>query len=91
MLRCKFKVERVVRTSDGRDVRLRAVTADSEENKSWSKYTPSGELALAVTNEAAFAMIDGLQSGDEVFVDLKPVKQATACCGSGLRDSSLQT
>lgn len=32
--------------------RLDAVSADSPENKTWSKYTPSGALQFNVTNEA---------------------------------------
>jgi len=32
--------------------RLDAVSGGSEENKKWSKYTPSGALNFTVTNEA---------------------------------------
>lgn len=38
---------------EGISVLLQAVTDDSPENKSWSKYTPSGTLTMVVTNPAA--------------------------------------
>ncbi len=34
-------------------VDLSVVEDDSEENKTWSKYTPSGSVTLEITNERA--------------------------------------
>lgn len=39
--------------------RLDAVTGGSEENKTWSKYTPSGALNFTVTNEACTQLDPG--------------------------------
>lgn len=44
---------------------------DDTENKSWSKYTPSGELKLVITNPDAVAVL-GL--GKTFYVDFTPVE-----------------
>jgi hypothetical protein len=45
-----------------------------EENKSFSKYTPSGEIKLCVTNPA---ISDSFEPGQEYFIDFEliPPKQ----------------
>jgi hypothetical protein len=35
-------------------VRFAPVSGDSDENKEWSKYTPSGSIEMHITNPAAF-------------------------------------
>ncbi len=47
-------------------VALRPVYGDTPENKTWSKYTPSGEVKLYITNPAA---ADAFEVGEEYFVD----------------------
>jgi len=42
---------------------------DGKCNESWSKYTPSGKLEMAVTNPAA---IDMFAIGKAYFVDFTP-------------------
>lgn len=42
----------------------------SEENKSFSKYTPSGYLEMVVTNEQLHGKIN---QGDEFYLDFIPV------------------
>lgn len=49
---------------------LTAVTATSEENKRWAKYTPSGRLELTITNPAAFGFFE---PGDEYLVTIEKV------------------
>lgn len=39
---------------------------DGKENESWSKYTPSGKIEMAITNPAA---IDAFSVGKAYFVD----------------------
>jgi hypothetical protein len=52
------------------EVRLMAVYDDGvEENKSWSKYTPNGNLSMTITNQAA---IDAFELGKSYFVDFTP-------------------
>ncbi len=50
-------------------VRLSAVVDDSPENKSWSKWTPNGEVTLSITNPDA---IDAFVPGKTYFVDFTP-------------------
>lgn len=47
-------------------VRLVPVYSDSEENKTWSTYTPSGYCEMTITNPAAF---DSFEAGAEYFVN----------------------
>jgi hypothetical protein len=47
-------------------VKLVPVTSGSEENKTFYKWTPSGEITLMTINEAAFA---GFQLGKQYYVD----------------------
>jgi len=55
-IRAKFRCTSVVKypTGDGETVRLGAVHGGaSDANKSWSKFTPSGDLRLHITNPEA--------------------------------------
>lgn len=49
---------------------LAAVTATSEENKTWSQYTPSGRLELQITNPAVFGFFE---PGSEYVVIIEKV------------------
>lgn len=42
---------------------------DGEDNASWSKYTPSGELTMTVTNPAA---IEQFSIGEAYYIDFTP-------------------
>lgn len=42
---------------------------DGAENESWSKYTPSGELRMTITNPAA---IDCFSLGKAYYLDFTP-------------------
>jgi hypothetical protein len=76
MIRCKMKVEGVVPTKDGQGVQvsesitLRSVTADSDANKEWSKWTPSAMFAMSVTNPNCFGQF---ALGEEVYIDISHV------------------
>lgn len=59
-VKAKFKIEGLVDYTKSTDrdpaihVFMSAVTSDSEENKTWSKWTPSGNLELYITNPECF-------------------------------------
>lgn len=56
-IRAKFVVSGITPddNGEGKHVTLMAVTSGSEENKSFAKYTPSGQIELYVDNpDAAF-------------------------------------
>ena len=59
------------------ELSLYPVSANSEENKSWNKSTPSGELKLIVNNTNAFGFIESMP-GNEFYVDIIPVKTKEA-------------
>lgn len=50
-------------------IELVAVSSDSAENASWSKWTPSGQLGFTVTNPDAFGK---LEAGQEYIVTITP-------------------
>lgn len=57
-LQAKLRCAHVTHGINQESPSLDAVTATSEENKAWSKYTPSGRLELAITNPAAFGFFE---------------------------------
>lgn len=58
---------------EGVEVTLQAVYAgsDESENREWSKWTPSGELKMAITNPDAFKQFE---IGKSYFVTLTPTE-----------------
>lgn len=54
-------------------VRLSPVSGD--ENKTWSKWTPSGSVELQINNEAAF---EQFKLGQTFFVDFTPAPATEA-------------
>lgn len=67
MLRAKFKCNAVTIREGQEEVVLNAVYgADGTDNGQWSKWTPSGELKMTITNESAFGV---LKVGEEYFLD----------------------
>lgn len=54
MIVAKFTCQSITKDSSGGEtVKLTAVTGDSDENKSWSEYTPYGSLEMLISNKAA--------------------------------------
>lgn len=51
---------------------MQPVTQGSEENKQFSKFTPTGQLHLTVTPETSVYEGD-FKKGQEFFVDITPV------------------
>lgn len=75
VLRCKVRVESVTHTMEANGstsserVTLVAVYGDSEENKQWSRWTPSASFSMTITNPPAFGK---LSKGHEFYVDFTP-------------------
>lgn len=73
MVRAKFKVESYETRLEGkqgsdelRTVRLTAVTSNSDENKTFFRWTPNGKIEMGVLNPEAWKQ---LPLGAEVYVD----------------------
>lgn len=75
MLRAKFKVDGVKKEDNGRSLQLSACVDESGDNQDWSKWTPSGQLQMFISNENAFPKIDALKPGDLFYVDLTPLEK----------------
>ena len=75
-MRCVEVSERTSVTGAGlveaKYIRLQAVYGgdDDKENRDWSKWTPSGELAMTVTNPDAF---NQFKIGKCYFIDMNEV------------------
>jgi hypothetical protein len=72
ILRCKFVVSEVTKRFQGNGqfsevVKMRPVWGSTEENKAWSKATPSGELWFDISNPGAQGR---MVVGAEYYVDL---------------------
>jgi hypothetical protein len=67
-VRAKFKVHSITRSAGepSAEVKLFAVNATSEDNKTWSRWTPSGEIRMSITNPEA---VNALELGAEYYVD----------------------
>jgi hypothetical protein len=67
-IRAKFKCENSEPIEgDQTKCRLTAVTSGSEENKSFSRWTPNGTIELVISNETQAANF--LQVGKEYYID----------------------
>lgn len=81
-IRAKFYCTEVAATAqsvgkptDGEIVKLAAVysTGDNDPNKSWSKWTPSGQLTLHISNPDALGKFT---PGKTYFLDITPADDA---------------
>lgn len=75
MVRAKFVCES--KTPDQHDpssvaVRFNAVYGSGEANKEWSRWTPSGQLQMQISNPGAHEQFD---VGKEYFLDFTPAAQ----------------
>lgn len=65
----KFKVGSVTNFgNDNQEVKMTPVISGSEENKSFSKYTPSGDVRLHITNPD---VLDFFEAGKEYYLEFK--------------------
>jgi len=71
-IRAKFQCESITHYQGSKTAKLRAVYGTSEENKDFTKYTPNGELSIAITNDAP---ADGFfEIGKNYYLDFSPVE-----------------
>lgn len=73
MLRCKFRIEQIIKEGTGRHLKLCASNQTDGDNKDWSQWTPNGKFEIYVTNIATFEKIDALNPGDHFYIDMTPV------------------
>lgn len=66
MVRAKFKVDFITIHAESREVKMSAVTSGSEENKSFSKWTPTASLSMNISNPECF---DKFEVGKEYYID----------------------
>lgn len=70
-MRAKFLVDSVTtHAGGGNTVKMRPVNGNSEENKDFWKYTPSGNLEMFVNNPKAQEFF---VAGAEYYIDFTPV------------------
>lgn len=72
MIRAKFVCTSIdTAGNQAEQVRLEAVTHDSDENRTWSEATPFGMLDMAISNPGAMGKF---HTGEEYYLDFTPVK-----------------
>lgn len=76
-VRAKFVCERLEHLPTGQvdetniAVAFRAVYANGEANREWSKWTPAGQLTMSITNPDA---ANWFELGKEYFLDITPAE-----------------
>ena len=79
-VRAKFFINKIELYNEPRDsgtVYLAPVYGNSEENKSWSKATPSGELRMFISNPVAFEFFhDAYMNKKSVYIDFTEAQAA---------------
>ena len=68
-VRAKFKCTSVTNYESSKGIELSAVISGSEENKSFSKYTPSGHLRIGIDNDAPASNF--FTPGKEYYIDFQ--------------------
>lgn len=71
MVRAKFVCRSVNVDGDQAQISLEAVADGSEENKSFFRWTPYGEIKLAVVNAKA---AEQFKEGQSYYVDFTPAE-----------------
>jgi hypothetical protein len=75
-VRAKFRCQSIKEMPGGegtmKEVVLNPVYGNGEENKQWSKWTPSGELKMTITNPSAY---DQFKVNGEYYLDITPVEK----------------
>lgn len=65
-VKAKFKCESVTDFGTAKEVKLSPVINGSDENKQFSKYTPSGNLSMRIDNETDAS--EYFQPGQEYYL-----------------------
>ncbi|OCK53186.1 hypothetical protein BA768_01125 [Chryseobacterium sp. CBo1] len=71
-VKAKFKCEAVTNFETAKEVKLSAVYGTSEENKDFSKYTPSGHLSIRIDNETEASTY--FEPGSEYYLEFSKVE-----------------
>ena len=71
MVRAKFKCVDKSGSENDTQIKLEAVTSGSEENKTFFKYTPSGQISMGTINKEAAAQFE---VGKEYYIDFSPAQ-----------------
>lgn len=71
MIKAKFVVESVTQLVGQQIIEAKPVVNGSEENKSFSKWTPGGILKLWITNETP--AYEQLKPGQEFLMEINPI------------------
>lgn len=77
MTRCKFVLTGLepLNDQDGNvKVRFDARYGDVEEDKQFSKYTPTGHMEATINNKR---VLDQLKVGEEYYIDITPCQPKT--------------
>lgn len=69
MLRAKMKCQSAEIPSGGDTEVVRLFAVVDDENKTWAKYTPGGDLSLCINNPAAQGRF---KAGETYFIDFTP-------------------
>jgi hypothetical protein len=86
-MRAKFRVSHIILDATGDiAVQLYPVTGN-EENKRFWKWTPSGSLAMTITNPEASSFFE---VGKEYYLDFTPADEAPTDGDSGLTEQEEQ-
>jgi hypothetical protein len=66
-MRAKFVCQFIEDWGNKKVVHMMAVYGDSEENKTYSKFTPQGELKITI--DQGTSAFDFIQQGKEYYLD----------------------
>lgn len=66
VIKAKFRCDSVMKFVNGETVELHPVVSGSDENKEWSKYTPTGTVSMTITTEGA---VNSFVPGKEYYLE----------------------
>lgn len=72
-IRAKFRCNSITIAEGTKNASLSAVAGGSDENKSFSKYTPSANLQINISNETPAS--DFFEVGKEYYLDFTPAEK----------------
>ena len=72
MIRGKFIVQQISRSTYGHSVRLSPVTSGSDENRSFYQATPGGQIEMSGLKKEVVDLFG--EPGAEFYVDFTPAK-----------------
>ena len=73
MIRAKFKVQSVTQFEGSQLISAQPAIPGSEENKSFSRWTPSGKLEMIIIEGTG--AFNALKPGQEFYMEITPIEQ----------------